>query len=129
MENQDNSKLNDDFDIIENTSFDKKEETENTNKDRFNYVLSKIPLMFFLLLFTDVKRSTDLDKHIKQSLVLFVIFIFSVIILAWFLSYLFFVWYIALSFYLAYNAYYFKYIELPWEKQVMEIVDKYIIKK
>lgn len=129
MENQDNSKLNDDFDIIENTSFDKKEETENTNKDRFNYVLSKIPLMFFLLLFTDVKRSADLDKHIKQSLVLFVIFVFSVIILAWFLSSLFFVWYIALSFYLAYNAYYFKYIELPWEKQVMEIVDKYIIKK
>lgn len=129
MENQDNSKLNDDFDIIENTSFDEKEKTENTNKDRFNYVLSKIPLMFFLLLFTDVKRSTDLDKHIKQSLVLFVIFVFSVIILAWFLSSLFFVWYIALSFYLAYNAYYFKYIELPWEKQVMEIVDKYIIKK
>lgn len=129
MENQDNSKLNDDFDIIENASFDEKEKTENTNKDRFNYVLSKIPLMFFLLLFTDVKRSTDLDKHIKQSLVLFVIFVFSVIILAWFLSSLFFVWYIALSFYLAYNAYYFKYIELPWEKQVMEIVDKYIIKK
>jgi len=82
MENQDNSKLNDDFDIIENASFDEKEEMVNTNKDRFNYVLSKIPLMFFLLLFTDVKRSADLDKHIKQSLILFVIFVFSMIIFA-----------------------------------------------
>lgn len=82
-----NSKSNDEFDILEDTSINetpKKEDshTDETNKDRFNYVISYIPPLFFLLLFTDVERSEKLDKHLKQSLVLFTLFLSLVIFFA-----------------------------------------------
>jgi hypothetical protein len=82
--NNSDSTTNDEFDVLEDTSLNdtpKKEDfqEEGTNKDRFNYVISYIPPLFFLLLFTDVERSEKLDKHLKQSLVLFTLFLSLVI--------------------------------------------------
>lgn len=138
MENS-NSKENDEFDVLENTSFaeetPKKEDQaeEGTNKDRFNYVISYIPPLFFLLLFTDVERSEKLDKHLKQSLVLFTLFlsiiIFFSIIWAGVISRLVTLMYIWAFAYLAFNAYNFKYIELPSEKEMMWFFDKYLFDK
>lgn len=137
--NNSNSTINDEFDVLENTSLNetsKKEEfheDEGTNKDRFNYVISYIPPLFFLLLFTDVERSEKLDKHLKQSLLLFTLFLSLVIFFAIFwiaflgrLVTLAYVWAFA---YLAYSAYYFKYIELPAEKEMMWFFDKYLFDK
>lgn len=134
MENIDSSKQNDDFDVIENVSFDEKnEEKIDTNKDRFNYVISYIPPLFFLLLFTDVERSEKLDKHLKQSLVLFTLcialIIFFSILWIWFLGRLITLVYIGTFAYLAFNAYHSKYIELPSEKEMMWFFDKYLFDK
>ncbi len=137
MENS-NSKSNDGFDVLEDTSVNetpKKEDshTDETNKDRFNYVISYIPPLFFLLLFTDVERSEKLDKHLKQSLVLFTLFIslviFFSVIWAGFLSRIITLIYIWAFAYLAFNAYNFKYIELPSEKEMMWFFDKYLFDK
>ncbi len=137
MENS-NSNTTDEFDVLENTSFKeetpkKDEDSEWTNKDRFNYVISYIPPLFFLLLFTDVERSEKLDKHLKQSLVLFTLFLSLVIFFAIFwiaflgrLVSLVYIWAFA---YLAFNAYNFKYIELPSEKEMMWFFDKYLFDK
>lgn len=134
-----NSKSNDEFDVLEEATF--KEETpkteesfdEGTNKDRFNYVISYVPPLFFLLLFTDVERSEKLDKHLKQSLVLFTLFIslviFFSVIWAGFLSRIITLIYIWAFAYLAFNAYNFKYIELPSEKEMMWFFDKYLFDK
>jgi hypothetical protein len=136
--NNSDSTTNDEFDVLEDTSLNdtpKKEDfqEEGTNKDRFNYVISYIPPLFFLLLFTDVERSEKLDKHLKQSLVLFTLFlslvIFFSIIWVWFLGRLITLAYVWAFAYLAYSAYYFKYIEIPAEKEMMWFFDKYLFNK
>ena len=107
-----------------------KEENNIQNKDKFYFVMSYIPFLQFIFVFSDIKKSSELKKHMNQWITLFVAYFISMLILWIFMPYAItkIVWYayFGLAIYLAWNAYNGKFIYIPMVDEISEVLKSFI---
>lgn len=97
-----------------------KEENEITNKDRFYFVLSYIPLINIALLFLDLPKITNLQRYINQWVVLFLLYILLFILwLVFGLWFLFTFLYIIFTLFLRVKAYNWEYVEIEFLERII----------
>lgn len=105
------------------------EENNIQNKDKFYYVMSYIPLLQFVFVFSDIKKSTQLKKHYNQWITLFITYFIAIFVLWIFLPYAItkIVWYayFVLAIYLAWNAYNGKYIHIPIVDEISKVLKSF----
>lgn len=88
-------------------------DTNETSKNiNLKHALCYIPLVAIIFFFTENNKSTELMKHIKYWIVLFIWYIILQSFLGW-IMFLIYVWIIAFLWYKAYN----------WEAVELEHID------
>lgn len=103
------------------------EEDDNKlqNKDKFYYVISYVPVIQLIFVFSDIHKSNQLKKHMNQWITLFITYLIAMLVLWIFLPYSItkIVWmaYFLLALYLWANAYNGKYIHIPMVDELSEI--------
>lgn len=90
------------------------------SNNNLKYALCYIPLVSFIIIFIEEKKDEELKKHIKRSLILFLIYIvLSTIIwyISFFLSWLIALAYIVISIILGFKTY-------NWDKSDIKILNE-----
>jgi len=77
----------------------------STANERTKNALCYIPLAAFFIHFTETKKSTELKKHIKYWIIIFIAYSLLSFVISWLFWGLLFVIYIWFSWYLWFNAY------------------------
>ena len=86
-------------------------------KDNIKNLLCYVPLVAFILFFTETNKSKELMKHIKYWVILFIAYIILKAVLGFLIWWLIWIFYILISIYLWYKAY-------NWEEIEIEYIDK-----
>lgn len=98
---------------------DKKEQI--TNKDRFYFVLAYVPIINVILLFLTLPKINNLERHLRQWLVLFwlyiLLFILGSIFHLWFLFTFLYVF--SILFFWA-KAYSWEYVEIEFLEKIAD---------
>ncbi len=106
------------------TDFENKQE-EVTNRDKFLFVLSMIPLVNIGLFFLEIERTPKLLKFLYQGVTLFWLYVIGFILL-WIiwgvLASLLSLCYFVLVVYLAIKAYNGEYVEIKFLLQIIDMM-------